>query len=295
MDANLLKYMALIETVRQGSFTKAAEKLNYSQSGISRMIADLEKEWNLTLLTRSRGGVELTSDGRNLLPFLQKLCRNYDDLRFQIDRLHGMQSGLIRIGTFSSITAHWLPTVIKAFQEDYPGIDYELLTGEYGQIEQWISEGRVDLGFLRLPVHAQLDVTPICQDELLAILPEHHPLAALEAVPLEAFCHYAFMLREADEKSEISALFDAAGIKPDIQFTTYDDYAILSMVENGLGISILPGLILRRTPYHIVTRPLAKPAFRQIVLAVKSRENAPLAVKRFLEYMKETAISNFLL
>ena len=61
MDLNVLKYMAFIKTVETGSFTKAAEKLNYSQSGVSRMIHDLEKEWNLTLLERNRSGVKLTS------------------------------------------------------------------------------------------------------------------------------------------------------------------------------------------------------------------------------------------
>lgn len=68
MDGNILKYKAFIETVHQGSFSKAAENLHYSQSGISRMISDLEKEWALTLLERGRGGVQLTAEGKSLLP-----------------------------------------------------------------------------------------------------------------------------------------------------------------------------------------------------------------------------------
>jgi transcriptional regulator, lysR family len=68
MDMKLLKYMAFVKTIEYDSFTKAAEMLNYSQSGISRMIHDLENEWNLTLLERSRSGVRLSSDGGRLLP-----------------------------------------------------------------------------------------------------------------------------------------------------------------------------------------------------------------------------------
>ena len=146
MDMNILKYMAFIKTVEYGSFTKAGELLNYSQSGISRMINDLEKEWNITLLERNRSGVKLTSDGSRLLPYAQSLCDEYQKLQMQVDDLHGVQSGIIRIGTFSSVATHWLPNIIKAFQKDYPGIDYELLLGDYTEIEEWIAEGRVDCG-----------------------------------------------------------------------------------------------------------------------------------------------------
>ena len=286
MDANIFKYKALIKTVDSGSFTKAAEALNYSQSGVSRMVADLEREWNLPLLIRSRGGVQLTAEGRFLLPHIQQLCSQYEDLQTRIDSLHGLQSGLIRIGTFSSVATHWLPSIIKRFQHDYPGIDYELLTGEYGQIEQWIMTGRVDLGFVLLPVRPELQLAAVYRDELLAILPENHPLAACDRVPLEALTGCAFMLRETSEKAEISPLFEGKGIRPDIQFTTYDDYAILSMVESGLGVSILPQLILRRNPYRIAARPLEEPAYRQIGLALKDKENASLPVRRFLEYIE---------
>ncbi len=287
MDANILKYKALIKTVDCGSFTKAAEALSYSQSAVSRMIADLETEWNLPLLVRSRSGVQLTAEGRSLMPHIQQLCSQYEDLQARIDSLHGLESGLLRIGTFSSVATHWLPSVIKKFQHDYPGIDYELLTGEYGQIEHWILQGRVDLGFVLLPVRPELQLVNVYNDELLAILPENHPLTSRSRVSLESMTDYAFMLRETSEKAEISPLFEAKGIRPDIQFTTYDDYAILSMVESGLGISILPRLILRRNPYRVVTRPLETPAYRQIGLALKDKENASLPVKRFLEYIED--------
>lgn len=96
---NILKYMAFIKTVEYGSFTKAAEVLNYSQSGISRMINDLEKEWKITLLERNRTGVKLTSDGSRLLPYAKSLCEEYQKLQMQVDDLHGVQSGIIRIGS----------------------------------------------------------------------------------------------------------------------------------------------------------------------------------------------------
>ena len=282
---NILKYMAFIKTVEYGSFTKAAEILNYSQSGISRMINDLEKEWKITLLERNRTGVKLTSDGSRLLPYAKSLCEEYQKLQIQVDDLHGVQSGIIRIGTFSSVATHWLPNIIKAFQKDYPGIDYELLLGDYTEIEEWIAEGRVDCGFLRLPTRPEFETIYLEQDNLLAILPENHPLAKCDKVPLADLCHEPFMLLEKGAKAEISEVFERNHLTPQVHFTTWDDYAIMSMVESGLGISILPQLILKRIPYHIVAKELDVPAYRHIALALRERKTASLAVKKFLEYL----------
>lgn len=121
------------------------------------MINDLEKEWNVSLLERGRGGIRLTSDGLKLLPYAQSVCSEYLNLQMQVSELNGLHSGLIRIGTFSSVATHWLPHIIKRFQSDYPNIDYELLLGDYTEIESWILEGRVDCGFLRLPANPELE------------------------------------------------------------------------------------------------------------------------------------------
>jgi DNA-binding transcriptional LysR family regulator len=285
MDMNILKYMAFIRTVEYGSFTKAAEMLNYSQSGISRMIHDLEQEWKVVLLERSRAGVRLTSDGMKLLPHAKSLCTEYQKLQMEVDELNGLQSGLIRIGTFSSVATHWLPNIIREFQKDYPNIDYELLLGDYTEIEEWIADGRVDCGFLRLPTHLDFETIFLEQDALMVILPEDHPLAGCERFPVAALCDDPFMLLEKGAKTEVSEIFERCNLTPQVHFTTWDDYAIMSMVESGLGISILPQLILKRVPYHIVAKELDVPAYRNIGLALRDKKTASLAVKRFLEYL----------
>lgn len=285
MDMNLQKYLAFVKTVECGSFTKAAEILNYSQSGISRMIHDLEKEWKVLLLERSRGGVRLTSDGLKLLPYAENVCREYEKLQMQVDELNGLKSGLIRIGAFSSVASQWLPNIIREFQKDYPDIDYELLLGDYAEIEEWILEGRVDCGFLRLPVHAELETIFLEQDRLLVVLPEGHPLAECEKFPVNALVEEPFMLLEKGARAEVSDIFEKCGLTPKVHFTTWDDYAIMAMVESGLGISILPELILKRIPYHIVVKELEIPAYRSIGLSLKDKKEASLAVKRFIDYL----------
>lgn len=286
MDMNIQKYMAFVKTVEYGSFTKAAERLNYSQSGISRMINDLEKEWKLVLLERGKFGVKLTSDGMKLLPHAENVCREYEKLQMEVNELNGLQSGLIRIGTLSSVAAHWLPNIIREFQKAYPNIDYELLLGDYTEIEEWILDGRVDCGFLRLPTCPEFETIFLEQDRLLAILPEQHPLVHLEKFPVVALCDEPFMLLEKGAKAEVSEIFERCNLTPKVHFTTWDDYAIMSMVESGLGISILPELILKRVPYGIIAKELDVPAYRNIGIALRSKKKASLSVKRFLDYLQ---------
>ena len=119
MATNFQKFMAFLTTIEYGSFTKAAEILHYSQSGISRMIQDLENEWHVTLLERGKSGVRLTSDGIRLLPYIKNICRDYQELQTEIDDLNGLQSGILRIGAFTSVSSFWLPNIISAFRKDY--------------------------------------------------------------------------------------------------------------------------------------------------------------------------------
>lgn len=282
MDMNIQKYMAFTKTVEYGSFTKAAEALSYSQSGISRMINDLEQEWKVSLLERSRTGVKLTSDGLSLLPHAKSVCSEYEKLQRQVDQLRGLQSGLIRIGTFSSVATHWLPNMISEFQKSYPNIDYELLLGDYAEIEDWLLTGRIDCGFLRLPTHADLETIFLEQDRLLVVMPENHPLAGCDRFPVSALSGDPFMLLEKGTTTDVSQLLEQWNIKPNIRFTTWDDYAIMSMVESGLGISILPELILKRIPYRIIAKELEAPAYRKIGLAVRNKKTASLAVRKFI-------------
>lgn len=186
MENQLLKYLALVKTVETGSFTRAAQALNYAQSSVSKMVADLEAEWGMTLLERSKRGVCLTSAGEQVLPFLRKVLNDHAELEGQICRMNGIETGVVRIGTFASVAIHWLPNIFSALQRDYPGIGYEMLLGDYDEVERWIGEGRGDCGFLRLPTLPGFDTMLLKQDEYKVVLPVGHPLAAHESVPIEA-------------------------------------------------------------------------------------------------------------
>ncbi len=286
MDNNILKYMAFVKTVETGSFTRAAESLHYAQSSVSKMIADLEKEWNLVLLERDRNGVHLTTSGEQLLPFARMLIEDYRRLESRVLAINGIETGMIRIGTFSSVAIHWLPNIFAEFQKDFPGMEYEMLMGDYEEVERWIEEGRVDCGFLRLPAGSAFDTISLKKDEYLAVLPKGHPLCEQKEIDIHQLEGQPFLLLEHGGRTEVSELLEKSRVHPKIRFTTWEDYAIMAMAEKGLGIGILPELILQRIPYEIEIRRLKEPYYRDIGIAVKDRTRLSPAMEKFMEYLK---------
>ncbi len=285
MDNPLLKYLAFVKTVERGSFTRAAQEMDYAQSSISKMVADLEAEWGMTLLERSKSGVHLTSAGEQVLPFLRKVLSTHQELEGQINRMNGSETGIVRIGTFASVAIHWLPNIFAAMQKDFPGIEYEMLLGDYEEVEHWIGEGRVDCGFLRLPTLPKFDTMLLKQDEYKVVLPLGHPLAKKEAVAIENLNGLPFLLLEHGGKTEVSDLLERSNVHPDIRFITWEDFAIMAMVEKGMGVSILPDMILRRIPYDLAICSLTEPYFRPIGLAMKNQGSLAPAVRKFIDYL----------
>lgn len=287
MDNNLLKYIAFVKTVDTGSFTKAADSLNYAQSSISKMIADLEKEWGISLLERNKKGVCLTSAGKEILPYARKIVGDFEEIQQKVNAINGIQTGMVRIGTFSSVAINWLPDVFAKFQKDYPGIDYEMLLGDYDEVEGWIEDGRVDCGFLSLPASGDFDVISLKQDEYKAVLPADHPLTKKERLDYEDLNDQPFLLLERGGKTEVSELLEKNHAHPNIRFTTWEDYAIMAMVEKGLGIGVLPEMILKRIPYQIAIRSFKKLYYREIGLAMKDRTKLTPASWKFIEYLEK--------
>ena len=285
MNQNIQKFKALLKAVECGSFTKAAEELAYSQSNISHMIQDLEKEWKITMLERNRGGVRLTSEGTMLMPIIRQICQDYESLEMQVDELNGLQSGCIHIGAVMSIASSWLPGIIRAFHDEFPNIEYEIIDGTYDELEQWLLEGRIDIGFLRLPIQSELDTVYLGEDQLMVIMSKKHPRAGEEVFPVAELSREPLIMHKKKIRTEITDLLKQYKIEPNIHLTVWDTEVLMSMVEAGLGISIVPGLSLLRNKHDIVAKPLDVQATRQIAVALRDQNTASPAVKKFLTYL----------
>ena len=287
----LQKYRAYLIVIETGSITKAAQQLGYTQSAVSRMISQLEKEWGFPLLIRNRGSLVPPADGISLLSDLQIICDTQTSLTERIHRLHQAEEGYIRIGAFSSVSTSFLPQVLRGFQNAFPHFSFQLFHGEYEQIRSWIHQGIIDCGFLPLPVEKELEAFPVLQDRLVAVLPKHHPLAEQKSFPLAAFSEEVLIQLAEERDQEIRQIISLLPQKPHIIHTVSDDYAILAMAEAGLGISILHETVANPSKFHIATVPISPEHIRTIAITIKKNAPVSKSTKAFLSHISDWRIS----
>ena len=271
--------------------TKAAEAMGLTQSGVSHIIAAVEAELQLPLLKRTRTGARLTPEGERVIGYLREIVRQEKMLFKEAERLNELAAGTIRIGTFTSVATHWLPAMMMEFQKEYPQIDFQLFNGDYHDVDRWVTDGSVDIAFITLPTELKCRVIPLYEDALAAVLPKGHPLAAQPVCRVEDVAKEAFIsLLEASNHDARRAL-DAVNMKPNVRFRTKDDYAVIAMVRQGLGVSIMPSLLLRGNSENIEIRPIDPPVSRTIALAVAGDDPAP-APRKFAEFAEKWVREN---
>lgn len=287
----LSKYEVFLKVAELGSITHAAELLGYTQPAVSRVIADLEREWGIPLLIRGRIGVRLTPEGEHLLPDIRAVCGAQHVLEGSVERLLGLDGGTVRVGTFHSVAANWLPYIIRTFLAVYPKVDIQISYDlEYSAIESKLIRGEIDCGFVTLPLN--IPSTPPLQtyflkrDQLCAVLPENHPLAGASAYPITRFAQDDFIPIREDHDRDMSNIFRSCGVKPNIRYLAEDSNIIASMIENGLGVGIMSALILSRMAYRVVALPLDPPQFRDIAIAVRAQGGVSPAVSHFLDHVQ---------
>ena len=289
---NIGKYETLIAVVESGSLTRAAQALGCTQSAVSHSIESLEQELGFALLKRGRAGVRLTGEGERLIPAVRNLLNSAEQLAQTAASIRGLESGTVRIGSFTSVAVHWLPPVLKEFQKDYPRVEFKLLNGDYHDVEQWLMEGSIDIGFVNVPSTVDCECIPLMEDRLLAILPRHSRFESYPRFPLvECETEPFISLLESSDHDARMAL-EAAGVKPNVRFYTKDDYAIIAMVEQGLGISIMPELLLKGRHDDIQMLPLVPEARRTIGIAIAAGDKAGPATRRFADYVVRYVTEN---
>lgn len=284
---NIKKYEIFIKVVELGSLTKAAEAVGCTQSAVSHILNDLEEEFGFALLQRSRSGAKLTENGVRILPAIRGILNYSEQLSQTVASIRGLDTGVVRVGTITSVAVQWLPGILKQFGEEHPNIDFKLYNGDYGDVSRWLSEGSVDIGFLSLPTELDCECIPLVEDRLLAVLPKDHPMASLPRFPVAQMQHEYFISLLESSDHDARGVLEAAGIQPNIRFAARDDYAIIAMVEQGLGVSIMPELLLQRQTEDVVTMELVPRASRLIGLAIpRVSQNSP-AARSFADFVVE--------
>ena len=279
------RYGIFCRVVEQGSFTRAAAVCGYSQSAVSQNVKALEQETGVTLLRRQKDGVQLTQDGAEFYPYIQSVFQAEQALERKRQETMGLQNSIIRIGTFTSVSRNLLPPKMKAFKQRYPQVRFVLRQGEYTSIPQWIRQGDIDFGFVNQDAVEGLETRLLYEDHMLAVLPQGHPLEQEERLTLRQLSREPLILLDEGEHSVLLDAFRQAGLNPNLAYEVYDDYSILSMVRQGLGISVLYEKVVAGFEQGLSLRPILEAPRRRVALSWLSWETMPYAARRFAEFL----------
>ena len=277
------RIQALICALDEGSLMAAAEKLGYTASGISRMRTALEEETGFPLLARSRRGVEPTDECRQLLPAMRDMIAAEERYRQMAGELAGLSRGTIRIGTSYYAYYEWFARMIAGFGKMYPGITVEITEGTSTQLLRAMSERRTDLCIISRR-EGDFDWIPLKEDELLACLPADSASARKKSFPVTAFESEDFIELYPGKETDNSKMFDRCGIRPDVKFSTSDNYAAYTMVKAGLGITCTNAIIADSFTEGVVYLPLDPPQKVEIGMAMPRKKELSPAARRFAEF-----------
>lgn len=280
------KYQVFCKVVELGSLSHAAEALGYTQSGISRMIQSLEKEFGLSLLIRNKAGVSMTENGKIVLKKIEVVLDAESELKNAVAEINGLKIGTLRIGTFPSVAVEWLPEVIRIFQNKYPGIKIQLVDGDHREIEQWLLDGKIDFGFLTETGNLKIEFIPLHQDEMLAVLPKSHPLADLESFPVTQYSVEPFIFPHKGLDTDVRALLKHARVNPNIKYDVRGGDSIIAMVRNKLGIGLFPELYLKAHSGGILIKHLSPRYYRIIGIGFSSHSTNKMIADKFIYELK---------
>lgn len=241
MDFHQLK--VFYSAVTTGSFTRASQTLNLSQSTISQHIKQLEGELGCHLFRRVGRGVHLTEAGQLLRDHCEKIFQDVKNAEMAIKELNGLQRGRIRFGSGATTLIYQLPAVIETFSAQFPNIELVIFSDTTEAIIREIKAQRLDLGLvMKPPAENDLQFTPLYNEELMIAVSSKHPLANKRALTITDLQDLRFILYEKKTvmRKLIDDFFKALGITPQIAMVMENIEAIKSLVGTGLGASVLP-------------------------------------------------------
>ena len=276
----LFSYEIFDMVARQGSFNKAAAQLHLTPSAISHAVAVMEQELGFALFNRGKNGVTLTSYGESLYPAMRAVLNSHEALLQSVAQLNGLQKGRVRLGTFNSACSYLLPGILKDFAARYPQIDVEVYQGTYDDIREWLADGTVDIGFLSASSAGEFRIRPLLRDPLRCIVPRGWPAPAGGVMTPETMRGQHFVIQGGSTDADIKNFLKKYRIETTSRCHVVDDMSNIAMVEAGIGIAILPQLVLHGCTAAVDIYPIEPEECRIIGLAVQREGEAAPAVQQ---------------
>lgn len=281
----LLAYQIFQTVVEQGSFQRAAEVLNLTPSAISHAISTAEKELGFPLFNRNKTGVTLTSYGENLQPYILTVLNSDAKLQQAILEFNGLTHGSIKIGTFSSVCNSFIPELVTTFSRLHPHIEIKIYQGTYDDVYNWLKTGVVDLGFLSESSCKDLTITPLYKDELLCIVPKTFRTKHKKYISLDELKDQNFVSQRESTDADIQNFFKKHNLSIHSSCHVVDDLSTIAMVMAGLGICIMPRLVMQNIPYEVEMYPFKPSEFRTIGICSPNADLMAPAVKSMYKHI----------
>ncbi|GGP15606.1 LysR family transcriptional regulator [Oceanobacillus neutriphilus] len=285
----LSQYLAFHTLIETGSFTETGLKLNLTQSSITHAMNNLEAELDIPLIIRNRNNIILTSNGKIVYEHISKILQEQQKLENTAANLKNLISGTITVGVLPSISLVLLPKVLSYFEQQYPDVTIRLMEGDYDQIENWLQHGVIDIGFIAQPAPENLVFDFIFDDELLCIMAKNHPLADEENLKLHQLKDERWIMPKQNIDRDVLRILSEHKINPNVVYELSVDQVILTMVNENLGISIVPKSILRHAPADLVQKNFSEHYTRTVGIAYKRNTSPSPAAVKFVEICKTFA------
>ena len=290
------KFRALLTAVDKGSLTSAAAELGYTQAGMTNMMNSLENELGIGLLIRSKSGVRLSAAGRRLLPDIRAFVEAADRLEVSTQHLRDAGASSLRVGAYSSVARHWLPTILTEFRKICPDTDISISMGGNKGIHDLVRNGELDCAFASChpSLRHGLDWISVKKDPLVAVLPKDYPVEN-GVFPVSGFYDEEFLMPSLGFDLDIMPVFNAQEhkVSPHIRYTNLDDAALVSMVEHGLGLTMLSELVMRSMTDDVQVIPIDPPGYREIGIITSERRRNDKVIKRFISCAQNTLLQMY--
>lgn len=279
----ITQLQVFIKVVELGSFTKAARVLNMTQPAVSHAISSVESELGVTLIIRDkRKGLILTDVGNRILVHFREILNGVEKVEQEVAMEKGHEVGTIRIGSFPSASAYFLPRMINIFREKYPNLELVLHEGTLKEVEEWLLSRVIDVGIVILP-NKEMELVPLTRGKMVVVLHNDHPLCEKEAITINDLEGEPIILFKGGYEPPIIDMFKQAGVPLRVEYAVSTVTTSLNMIQEGLGLAILAELSLTNLPPNVKTKELAPQVWREIALAVPSLRESSLAVQLFIE------------
>jgi DNA-binding transcriptional LysR family regulator len=292
----LLNFEIFNMVVSYQSFQKAAEQLNLTPSAVSHAITKFETEIGLKLFVRHRSGVELTDAGHILLPYVRTFINDVEQLEQVVSRIKGLETGCVKVGMFNSVCVNWIPNIIKGYTKAHPNIDIQIFQGGYEDVAAWIENATIDMGFVSLSSEYPFEIQPLYRDPLVCIVPKGFKCKSPGVVTIEDLKEQYLVHQSEGNDAETSNYLKRHDVSVSTPFQIEDDQSLLAIVESGLGICLVPELLIKNGNHNVDSYPISPEAYRVIGLATRDEKGLSPVAKSFynfvLHYMKAEGIYN---